>query len=794
MASWINRFRVPIALATIAATASVVGVYLSRTISQERPLLVGYRHDSRTYFRNQGQGWLTKPAAAAKAYRWKMQEAAGNITDDLSGDSAVLTATGTLNYSLHTPIPMSGGFTRKAIGFSGAAGNYFDAADPAVGNQTTNNFSISGWLYSGQNAAYARIAAKMDVAVPNTGWEVAQDTTPVLYVRMFVGPIPTICSGVVSSAFKMNSWHYYTVNFNRVGNAYAYIDGADTGVVLNIAACSATLSNATNLRVGQNTAGGVTPWNGSLSEVMVADGLTTLAEHQAMYKAFKVPSGITYAQTSTAKYPIASVDGFGAQLGAYGGSAVNPQWPVMYDATLIDAINNPSGLGFPTKVATTNTQGRVSECTGWSLVGTPPTCSDNTTEAPDGTLTADTLTLVNAGDYIRKTAVGGGSIAPGTPNPGRCCSVYIKKLSGTCTALNVRDYGHNLSSANFAPTTEWVRYSLCRTPSGWWTNGCSIYGATVTNCAVAISDWQHEETVNLTSPCTSTSGDVSQTCNASYYSQIVPNTSLMPLALSRGEVEVTAATTPYTRAVTSPRTIWSLGNGAASVEASLQPSFVLKDQGGQVEASIRSKPLGISTEKRTYIASWDTSATGGLTDTSPRKYAALAVNGVYGIAASSPRNHNATSQIPYLPINQRDLYSNYFYVGCDGTGANCSQGVVEKAEWYARPAQTPRSDDSNIYSYVTNGASYLGAQAIPRFEIPTGATSANTWIWDYTEFSGKPIDRINGIELTASGGVPVFQNYSGLLARGNGRRTLAFISPAAGDDYIQAASTSVGLN
>jgi hypothetical protein len=225
---------------------------------------------------------------------------------------------------------------------------------------------------------------------------------------------------------------------------------------------------------------------------------------------------------------------------------------------------------------------------------------------------------------------------------------------------------------------------------------------------------------------------------------------------------------------------------------------VLKNQAGAVEYLAKYRGPTHATESRDYVASWD--LRNGLTNTSPRRYGGLAISrsgatSVYAPMLLESRRVDATIDAA-TPQTQRDLNALTFNVGCDvasGSPVNCSQGVVEEFSVYGRPAQDIKTDDSTtVVTPDFTGASYLQAQAIPRFSIPAGADPANTWIFDGGEFSGPIYDRINGVALAPTG-TPRYQAWSGLLARGQGRRGIR----TSGSDYLQAAATTtnaVGAN
>jgi len=773
-----NRYRYVIYSAAIAAIGAAAAVVLWPS---QQPvgysLLAGYRHDSITYFNKQAQDWMSKPAAASKAWRWKMQEASGNITDDLSGDSAVLTASGSPTYSLFTPIPMSAGFTRKAIGFNGTDA-LFAASSSTVGDITTGNFTMAWWGLVNATQAGDRFFSKRTSPGGGTGFELYGAINPTLYLS---DGAHTINSAFGASAIAPG-WHLIVVRVNRASTAVLSIDNQDVGSPIDVSSVSGSVTNNGNLTLGRYSNAGGNYLNGSVAEALIADGLITTTEIGTWYKAFKVPTGITYSQTTTTKRILPS-DSLGQRLGVYAAG----QWPASYDATLVSTAN-PAGLGFPRSPSTTNDIGYPnnldqSGAGKWTVSGA--VVAANGYEAPDGSMTADSLTFsADTQSLTKAVAAGVATIAAGER---WCASIYARKISGTCVGVGFyADTSHAGTTTAFTDAATWTRYTACDS-TATHNKGIAIYATTHGSCVMALAEAQYEQN-NVTDPCTSTAGNVSQTCNASYYTiDWSVATALMPQALTRGEVLSDVSSAPWVAAPSSPRTIWQVGQ-QARLTVGIEPVGILYDQGGGIEFMARAKPLSYTTTYRQYRFAWDTDVAAGI-NSSPKTYAAMTVDNKVAPVIISPRNHNATSGLLYQAPSQRDLNGTVLSVGCDPTGSNCSYGAISRVELYTRPSPDQRgaTDTDNLITISNTEAGYLNAQAIPRFEKPAGALAANTWIWDMTALGGSLYDRINGIALAPTGS-PRYQAFTGLLARGQGRRSMNFV--AANTMGVKAPSTT----
>jgi hypothetical protein len=796
-------------MGALAVGAAGVGVLYSTGGSPQstRPLLARVNQTSSYYLTRHAQPWLACPAAANKCYRWKVQEAAGNLTDDMSGDAAVLTANGTPVYQTHTSIPDTTGFSgRRAIWSASGDASYFTAADNATGDVTTNDFSVKFWLYwSGVVGAGANgyIIEKYQSAT--RGWAIyinASKLTIIIY------DATGLATGFVSNALPVNTWNYYVVNFDRDGNASALIDGVSTGATVNIAGRPGSLSLAQPIVLYRHPAAATFDLkNSALSELLIANGLTTTVEALVEYKAFKVPtatsvpgivSTLTYTQSTTRKFQLPTEAGFGERLGMFAGSATNPQWPVGYEATRVNATRgNSLGLVFPTSPATVNTIGYAREFNSWSA-GAGTVITANSLEGPDGSVLADTATYAAGTGYNYKVVVGGGNVLAGER---WCGSLRAKSIGGAgilCLASSVGGGSYNTGNARTL-TADWKTYYTCNPAAAvgdqkgiiiWCASAAADCTAIASSkaCVIGLDESQYEAN-NVTSPCTSTTGNVSQTCNASYYSMTSTKFSTMPQSLERVEVVYGGSSVPMVSAPGATQTKWVWGNQSASLAEGVNTALSIKDQAGGVEYTAKYRGTAYATESRDYTSSWN--MRDGLTNTNPRRYGGLSVarsgsSSTYTSFVQESRNVNAAIDA-VTPQQQKDLNSSTIYVGCDastGTPTNCSLGGVDTFEVWGRPAQDVKvADSTQVLLGDFSGAGFMQAQgSYARLNLPTGAVAATSEIFDFGEYSGSLYGRLNGTVLTPTG-TPRYAGWSGLLARGQGRRGIRFNGTT---DYIQA--------
>ena len=787
--NWLFRNWKLSAVAATAITGAIVAGVLwpSGPISSPtRPVLAQLKQNSQTYLSRHAQPWLTCPAAATTCYRWKMQEAAGNITDDLSGTSAVLTANGTPVYSLHTNIPDSTGMnTRRAIGFDSLTDSFI-AASATTGDQTTNDFTVCAWLTFVPNglSAAPRVVNKTSGAV---GYSI--------YYSAGAFTLATNGANYCSSAaIALNGSHLFCLAVDRDTTGHFYMDGNEIGTGACVIS-AATLSNASGLIVGNNSALN-RPWEGNIGEVLITNGLTTLAEHQALYKAFKYPANgdigasfttLTRPQTTTAKYLLPPEAGWGVRLGTYGGSATNPQWPVAYSAQGVHATENPLGLGRPEHGTLTNVIGYPNEFDSWTTGGGLAAPTANAAEAPDGSITADRIAFTGNAQLLSKGVVGGGAISAGQY---WCARVKLKRVSGTCIGIDMYCSGTVFST--LTDTAIWNSQTCCSSnPAGL--KAITFYANAHGSCVMDIADAEYyQNNLPQQAVCTACTGNVNCVCNPSYTTlSWSGKTTYMPNDLERGELVIKGAYAPQVHTADTKRTLADLGPLGYLVEG-MQPVALLRNAGGDAEAVIRGKPLTIDEEARDYWLSWD--LRNGLTNTNPRLYASLSIAHDGDRRAYQAHGLSARDLDDVEPPTQRQVNAQSITLGCDlsstGSPINCVDGLDVETTLWARPAQEIVEADADlVLDEKLEGPDYLQGASIPDLcAYDFGVASANRWCWNGAGYSGSLYDQINGVALAPTG-TPTYQVPSGLLVRGQGRRGVNFTT--ASTEYVQASSTSV---
>ncbi|EFK97640.1 hypothetical protein LDC_0307, partial [sediment metagenome] len=175
----------------------------------------------------------------------------------------------------------------------------------------------------------------------------------------------------------------------------------------------------------------------------------------------------------------------------------------------------------------------------------------------------------------------------------------------------------------------------------------------------------------------------------------------------------------------------TLGSGVVLTEGQI-PTLLIRGQGGSMEGVVRGKPIQRTEVNREYTASWAMDTSEGLTNTSPRKYAALSIDGKYQKTTLEPRVRTVAET-----SNQKDLNSQLLYIGGDASG-NSLNGGIESWELYGRPAQVVRTAQADhVLTLDTTGVGYLANAAIPDMcDYTFGVPLANRWCWKTSEFSG----------------------------------------------------------
>lgn len=503
----------------------------------------------------------------------------------------------------------------------------------------------------------------------------------------------------------------------------------------------------------------------------------------ADYSLIAPPGNVSYAQATVWKWA-ARDDADGVRLTRTPGA----NWPKSYDATLV-STHNPEGTCSPWHSATTNVLGRVNELDQWAAGGAnPPVVVANDANGPDGQAIADKVTFGNGASTLTKTIVGGGNIAAGERWGAR---LYYKFVSGT--ACDIRAYNGTTEFDTLIVTDILWRIIEVYSSQAAEAKQILLSRNGGTDCVFHFSEGTYNDgDLPFGGSCTDTAGNVAQTCNASYYTMDWSGKeSMMPNAMHRGEIVVIAAVPPRTHYPGTERYLVHAGQFAELIEG-VAPRFILRNQGGGIEHISQGKPIAEATEKRIYRAAWGLTTTEGLISTNPRKHAAMAINGEYAPPILTARNSDAASD-PATPPNEADLDSETIALGCDRSGAHCANACIER--WYFTPrASQDMPDDAADFFVLGAGPSYLENAAIPRLTCPTGVASSDCWVWNIGDFgtsntgvTDRIVDESQGVALVEVNN-PTMEVFSGLLARGQGRRGVYFDGIG---DYVQGANNGV---
>lgn len=431
---------------------------------------------SPSYFANAATGgWMTKPAAASKAWRWKCNEASGNISDDLSGDGVALVKTGTAYYRRWTPLLQSDGFTRVGLELSGTDCYFAEGSNTPL-DLTTETFGAAGWFFY-KGTAGGVILGKRTAAGLNGYQLMLEGSTGRLYWNLCDGtsrgPFYVWASGLLVPG----TWNFFSTVVNRTTNlATGFLNGAQKDSA-DIAALTGSLTSATPFRVG-STADPVAWYPGAFSELMFwKGGVMTLAEHQAIYgRAFQDPSrALTYARTGGVSYEVAS-DASGVRVIRFSANQV----PFAYASALVGG-DNGAGLGLPSHGAVTNLCLQSEDpTTTWTTSNL--TAAKNQAEAPCGAQTAGKLTATADGGYLKQLFT---SIAAAV----HTFTLWIMRDAGADVAGTIRIYKNSTltlrASQAFTAGATWTRITVSATAD---LNDCSIWIVLDSN-ATAVRVW-----------------------------------------------------------------------------------------------------------------------------------------------------------------------------------------------------------------------------------------------------------------------------------------------------------------
>lgn len=758
MSSMIRKAGYGVAVAAIGITAAIMWPK-SPITPLARPNLIMVNHRSPQFLATRSFPGITTPTLATNYINCEMQDISGNLSCSTNTTPTTMTIVGAPSYRLHSNIPKSNGFTHRGIHFVG--GDYAVAGNTSIASQTTNDFSISLVLKiidnGGSGNGLNLLVNKGNAFAPrNYGlWTNATGSEIYAILQDDTG---LVLGQINDAAFLTNQGaHCITANFNRDGNATLISDGVQNVATANLSGNQGTLENAGAGLSFISQLGGTVRYNTILYAVHVSNSLTTLAEHQSWCRFVNPPTNVSYTQTTTRKWPLGIESGFGERLGTYGPN----QWPVAIQSSKV-STSNSLGTVFPFFGAVINRIGLPNEIEKWSSFSGVSLLS-TTSESPDGSPIARRIQWNTNSDYIYRPIVLGGNVG----SDKWIASFYMRKVSGSCTGISWYCDGFgpdgNGHATALTDNEEWNRsINWSSKPLGGkfimlFVN--SAHG----NCVMDISDIQYEQNA-LTLPCTSCWGDGNCICNTSTYSTDWSDKStLMPTAISRMEVIAPSVIDSFYGSTN--RTLFETGDSSVGLYEGIVPSFVIRNHGGTVEATVRGKGIGPTSEVRDYVTSWD--AVDGLTNTNPRKYASMSINNLYGHTILESRKSTDVSN-PYVPANRSDLGNQTFYWGCDKNNTNCFNGYVEETSVWARPEQKIKTENADhVLTMDTTGPTYLQNNSWYKLQCPVGSDTSKCWIWDMEESSGNIVDRINGLASSSIDGTPYYQTESGTLIRGS---------------------------
>ena len=547
-----------------------------------------------------GQTWMSAPAAATKTWRWKMQETTGNITDDLSGDAVVLTSTNTPNLGTWTPIHSAAGFDRKGVYLAGGATPaQFVAATGTPCDVATEDFSVSFWICPSPAGANKTVLAKTGTK----GYDFYLNATNNLRLFMSdgVGAPDVQITGVLSARV----WYFVTVNIDRDGSASGFINGSSAGAGGSVATGFRTISDAVPVRIG---AYGATsePWVGGISELMFSvGGLTTIEEHQAMYKVHNDPNSLlTYVKTGSIFYDAEENATKGRMVAGF----PSTRFPFAYNAT--------SGLGFPVHGVVTNLclQSCNLATSPWAGIGAA-TITEKASEGPHGQYVTTRILAVSAHDGVKQAF---GTVAAVT----HTFSLMAKKSGGTTGVfhLNIVRNSTNaeIATVECTATTKWARYSISGT-------------AVLNDTRIEIMVDQNEQVDFCMCQFTATAqyaGVTLLTTTAAVASVAPAVTVTTPAGKclgARGEIDATVAAT-YAAQVAAGYIFDAV---KASAEIALTrttgeaANLLVNDAAGATKINASSADAGFTTANKRILGDWNATAAEWAT-----KYGRIVVDGV----------------------------------------------------------------------------------------------------------------------------------------------------------------------
>jgi hypothetical protein len=331
----------------------------------------------------QGQNYFTKPAAIATGYRWKA-DAVDWLVDDMSGAKKALSWTGSSYGAVGpfwTQLLQDGGFNRQARVLSG----YFVSSD-TVFNITTESWSTSLWVRTLDDSSSSTVWSKYDPGDEFTdpsGYKITITTSGQVTLGLNNSTYNLTNTGVI----LQGAWYLLTVSVNASTHvATAMVNGVTQ---LSPSVTSASITTSVSVLSTYN--------NVALAELMFGKGVTTLAEHQAMYQQFQSTMlGLTYTRSGSVAY-IVGTDSSGIRAAVY----AQDQPPVAYKSDLVDAALNTRGWGIANNVAFTNLIQYADKVNGTGWTNSNVSVVDFAGEDPTGGYKAGTVTATANNGNLR---------------------------------------------------------------------------------------------------------------------------------------------------------------------------------------------------------------------------------------------------------------------------------------------------------------------------------------------------------------------------------------------------------
>lgn len=187
---------------------------------------------------------------------WEMKPT-GDILPDLVGNNP-----GTIFGSLIHSKSLQG----NAMYFPGVAGNNVRVTSSAGVNVTTGDFTLTCWVRTTSASAIMRLMDKKTAVLdPNgVGYTIGINASGQLIGGIGDGTAFISDETVLNTvAIDDGLWHFVVAQFDRSSTVTGFVDDTSTGGT-SISAVTGTLTNATNLRIGEASDAQTEPFTGEL--------------------------------------------------------------------------------------------------------------------------------------------------------------------------------------------------------------------------------------------------------------------------------------------------------------------------------------------------------------------------------------------------------------------------------------------------------------------------------------------------------------------------------------------------